>query len=69
MQEESKPTVVTPTCQQQRSHSTFRGTPEEDSLKWLKEYGRVTKFNNWDDMMYASLMFISSLMTLQSSGT
>ncbi|GFR15471.1 retrotrans_gag domain-containing protein [Trichonephila clavata] len=51
MQEESKPTVVTPTYQQQRSPSTFRGTPEEDPLKWLKEYDRVDKFNNWDDMI------------------
>ncbi|GBN89724.1 hypothetical protein AVEN_35379-2-1, partial [Araneus ventricosus] len=23
----------------------------EDRIKWLKEYGRVTKFNKWDDMM------------------
>ncbi|GFR18415.1 hypothetical protein TNCT_367491 [Trichonephila clavata] len=44
MQEESKPTVMTPTYQQQRSPSTFRGTPEEDPLKWLKEYDRVAKF-------------------------
>ncbi|GFR21538.1 hypothetical protein TNCT_572611 [Trichonephila clavata] len=52
MQEESKPSVVTPTYQQKGSLSTFRGTPEEDHLKWLKEYDRVTKLNNWDDMMF-----------------
>ncbi|GFQ97172.1 retrotrans_gag domain-containing protein [Trichonephila clavata] len=67
MQEESKPSVVTPTYQQKGSLSTFRGTPEEDHLKWLKEYDRVTKLNNWDDMMRASLIFISSLMALRSS--
>ncbi|GFR01245.1 retrotrans_gag domain-containing protein [Trichonephila clavata] len=55
MQKASKPTVVTPTYQQQRSPSTFRGTPEEDPLKWLKEYDRVAKFNNWDDMMCVCL--------------
>ncbi|GFQ66301.1 CCHC-type domain-containing protein [Trichonephila clavata] len=59
MQEESKPTVVTPTYQQQRSPSTFRGKSEEDPLKWLKEYDRVAKFNNWDGMMcvYSNVYF------------
>ncbi|GFQ91587.1 retrotrans_gag domain-containing protein [Trichonephila clavata] len=50
MQEESKPIVVTPTYQP-RSSSTFRGTLKEDPLKWLEEYDRVAKFNNWDNMM------------------
>ncbi|GFQ84915.1 CCHC-type domain-containing protein [Trichonephila clavata] len=67
MQKESKPTVVTPTYQQQRSPSTFRGTHEEDPLKGLKEYDRVAIFNNWDDMMCVSLIFISSLMALRIS--
>ncbi|GFV13069.1 transposon Ty3-I Gag-Pol polyprotein, partial [Trichonephila clavipes] len=45
------PPVVTPSLQQWRSPSTFRGAPGEDPLKWLKEYDRVDNFNKWDDMM------------------
>ncbi|GFW92706.1 retrotrans_gag domain-containing protein [Trichonephila clavipes] len=48
---EAKPAVVTPSLQQWRSPSTFRGAPGEDPLKWLKEYDRVANFNKWDDMM------------------
>lgn len=51
MSEETKPIAVTPTYQQLRSPSTFRGEPGEDPLKWFKEYDRVAKFNKWDDMM------------------
>ncbi|GFV14006.1 retrotrans_gag domain-containing protein [Trichonephila clavipes] len=47
----SKPAAVTPSLQQWRSPSTFRGAPGEDPLKWLKEYDRVANFNKWDDMM------------------
>ncbi|GFS71564.1 CCHC-type domain-containing protein [Trichonephila clavipes] len=50
-EQEAKPAVVTPSLQQWRSPSTFRGAPGEDSLKWLKEYDRVANFNKWDDMM------------------
>ncbi|GFW37034.1 CCHC-type domain-containing protein [Trichonephila clavipes] len=50
-EQEAKPAVVTPSLQQWRSPSTFRGTPGEDPLKWLKEYDRVANFNKWDDMM------------------
>ncbi|GFV30240.1 CCHC-type domain-containing protein [Trichonephila clavipes] len=50
-EEEAKPAVVTPSLQQWRSPSTFRGAPGEDPLKWLKEYDRVANFNKWDDMM------------------
>ncbi|GFU66400.1 hypothetical protein TNCV_3061151, partial [Trichonephila clavipes] len=32
----SQPAVVTPSLQQWRSPSTFRGAPGEDPLKWLK---------------------------------
>ncbi|GFY23531.1 CCHC-type domain-containing protein [Trichonephila clavipes] len=49
--QEAKPSVVTPSLQQWRSPSTFRGAPREDPLKWLKEYDRVANFNKWDDMM------------------
>ncbi|GFV35103.1 retrotrans_gag domain-containing protein [Trichonephila clavipes] len=49
--QEAKPAVVTPSLQQWRSPSTFRGAPGEDPLKWLKEYDRVANFNKWDDMM------------------
>ncbi|GFS62862.1 retrotrans_gag domain-containing protein [Trichonephila clavipes] len=49
--EQAKPAVVTPSLQQWRSPSTFRGAPGEDPLKWLKEYDRVANFNKWDDMM------------------
>ncbi|GFX22497.1 CCHC-type domain-containing protein [Trichonephila clavipes] len=49
--QEAKPAVVTPSLQQLRSPSTFRGVPGEDPLKWLKEYDRVANFNKWDDMM------------------
>ncbi|GFX17725.1 retrotrans_gag domain-containing protein [Trichonephila clavipes] len=45
------PLYVTPSLQQWRSPSTFRGAPGEDPLKWLKEYDRVANFNKWDDMM------------------
>ncbi|GFX02864.1 retrotrans_gag domain-containing protein [Trichonephila clavipes] len=48
---QAKPAVVTPSLQQWRSPSTFRGAPGEDPLKWLKEYDRVANFNKWDDMM------------------
>ncbi|GFW32433.1 CCHC-type domain-containing protein [Trichonephila clavipes] len=48
---DAKPAVVTPSLQQWRSPSTFRGAPGEDPLKWLKEYDRVANFNKWDDMM------------------
>ncbi|GFT82734.1 retrovirus-related Pol polyprotein from transposon 17.6 [Trichonephila clavipes] len=50
-EQEAKPAVVTPSLQQWRSPSTFRGAPGEDPLKWLKEYDRVDNFNKWDDMM------------------
>ncbi|GFW02762.1 CCHC-type domain-containing protein [Trichonephila clavipes] len=50
-EQEVKPAVVTPSLQQWRSPSTFRGAPGEDPLKWLKEYDRVANFNKWDDMM------------------
>ncbi|GFT42485.1 hypothetical protein TNCV_1787471 [Trichonephila clavipes] len=36
-EQEAKPAVVTPSLQQWRSPSTFRGAPGEDPLKWLKE--------------------------------
>ncbi|GFX12435.1 transposon Ty3-I Gag-Pol polyprotein [Trichonephila clavipes] len=44
-EQEAKPAVVTPSLQQWRSPSTFRGAPGEDPLKWLKEYWYV---NNED---------------------
>ncbi|GFY03253.1 CCHC-type domain-containing protein [Trichonephila clavipes] len=50
-EQEAKSAVVTPSLQQWRSPSTFRGAPGEDPLKWLKEYDRVANFNKWDDMM------------------
>ncbi|GFV85103.1 CCHC-type domain-containing protein [Trichonephila clavipes] len=50
-EQEAKPAVVTPSLQQWRNPSTFRGAPGEDPLKWLKEYDRVANFNKWDDMM------------------
>ncbi|GFX67295.1 retrotrans_gag domain-containing protein [Trichonephila clavipes] len=50
-EQEARPAVVTPSLQQWRSPSTFRGAPGEDPLKWLKEYDRVANFNKWDDMM------------------
>ncbi|GFY20423.1 CCHC-type domain-containing protein [Trichonephila clavipes] len=50
-EQEAKPAVVTPSLQQWRRPSTFRGAPGEDPLKWLKEYDRVANFNKWDDMM------------------
>ncbi|GFU46785.1 retrotrans_gag domain-containing protein [Trichonephila clavipes] len=51
-EQEAKPAVVTPSLQQWRSPSTFRGAPGEDPLKWqFKEYDRVANFNKWDDMM------------------
>ncbi|GFV21216.1 CCHC-type domain-containing protein [Trichonephila clavipes] len=50
-EQEAKPAVVTPSLQQWRSPSTFRGAPGEDPLKWRKEYDRVANFNKWDDMM------------------
>ncbi|GFT49718.1 CCHC-type domain-containing protein [Trichonephila clavipes] len=50
-EQEAKPAVVTPSLQQWRSPSTFRGAPGEDPFKWLKEYDRVANFNKWDDMM------------------
>ncbi|GFX56478.1 CCHC-type domain-containing protein [Trichonephila clavipes] len=50
-EQEAKPAVVTPSLQQWRSPSTFRGAPGEDPLKWLKEYDRLANFNKWDDMM------------------
>ncbi|GFY61473.1 retrotrans_gag domain-containing protein [Trichonephila inaurata madagascariensis] len=50
-EQEVKPAVVTPSLQQWRSPSTFRGAPGEDPPKWFKEYDRVANFNKWDDMM------------------
>ncbi|GFV22768.1 uncharacterized protein TNCV_4133931 [Trichonephila clavipes] len=50
-EQEAKPAVVTPSLQQWRSPSTFRGAPGKTPLKWLKEYDRVANFNKWDDMM------------------
>ncbi|GFU78293.1 CCHC-type domain-containing protein [Trichonephila clavipes] len=44
-EQEAKPALVTPSLQQWRSPSTFRGAPGEDPLKWLKEYDRVANFN------------------------
>ncbi|GFT44649.1 retrotrans_gag domain-containing protein [Trichonephila clavipes] len=37
-EQEAKPAVVTPSLQQWRSLSTFRGAPGEDPLKWLKRW-------------------------------
>ncbi|GFU57446.1 CCHC-type domain-containing protein [Trichonephila clavipes] len=37
-EQEAKPAVVTPSLQQWRSPSTFRGAPGEDPLKWLKRW-------------------------------
>ncbi|GFX54948.1 retrotrans_gag domain-containing protein [Trichonephila clavipes] len=56
-EQEAKPAVVTPSLQQWRSPSTFRGAPGEDPLKWLKEYDRVANFNKWDDMMCLANVF------------
>ncbi|GFX88218.1 hypothetical protein TNCV_1066341 [Trichonephila clavipes] len=67
-EQEAKPAVVTPSLQQWRSPSTFRGAPGEDPLKWLKEYDRVANFNKWDDMMCLALTFISFLTVLRDSG-
>ncbi|GFW38061.1 CCHC-type domain-containing protein [Trichonephila clavipes] len=66
-EQEAKPAVVTPSLQQWRSPSTFRGAPGEDPLKWLKEYDRVANFNKWDDMMCVWLTFISFLTVLRDS--
>ncbi|GFS70253.1 hypothetical protein TNCV_1067451 [Trichonephila clavipes] len=44
-EQEVKPAVVTPSLQQWRSPSTFRGAPGEDPLKWLIEQWYV---NNED---------------------
>ncbi|GFW88160.1 CCHC-type domain-containing protein [Trichonephila clavipes] len=67
-EQEAKPAVVTPSLQQWRSPSTFRGAPGEDPLKWLKEYDRVANFNKWDDMMCLANVFISFLTELRDSG-
>ncbi|GFV44326.1 CCHC-type domain-containing protein [Trichonephila clavipes] len=42
-EQEAKPAVVTPSLQQWRSPSTFRGAPGEDPLKWLKEFWEAFK--------------------------
>ncbi|GFT92273.1 CCHC-type domain-containing protein [Trichonephila clavipes] len=47
-EQEAKPAVVTPSLQQWRSPSIFRGAPGEDPLKWLKEYDRVANFNKFE---------------------
>ncbi|GFX50890.1 retrotrans_gag domain-containing protein [Trichonephila clavipes] len=57
-EQEAKPAVVTPSLQQWRSPSTFRGAPGEDPLKWLKEYDRVANFNKWDDMMCLANVYL-----------
>ncbi|GFT98313.1 hypothetical protein TNCV_2904061 [Trichonephila clavipes] len=36
-EQEAKPAVVTPSLQQWRSPSTFRGAPGEDPLKWISQ--------------------------------
>ncbi|GFX86359.1 retrovirus-related Pol polyprotein from transposon 17.6 [Trichonephila clavipes] len=55
-EQEAKPAVATPSLQQWRSPSTFRGVPGEDPLKWLKEYDRVVNFNKGDDMMKVKIL-------------
>ncbi|GFV10521.1 retrotrans_gag domain-containing protein, partial [Trichonephila clavipes] len=62
------PAVVTPSLQQWRSPSTFRGAPGEDPLKWLKEYDRVANFNKWDDMMCLANVYFFFLTELRDSG-
>ncbi|GFW12588.1 uncharacterized protein TNCV_818401 [Trichonephila clavipes] len=47
-EQEAKPAVVTPSLQQWRSPSTFRG---ERLGKTLSNGFRVANFNKWDDMM------------------
>ncbi|GFW89008.1 hypothetical protein TNCV_2684421 [Trichonephila clavipes] len=60
--EQEKPAVVTPSLQQLRNPSTFRGAPGEDPLKWLKKYDRVANFNKWDGMMcLANVYFLAVL--------
>ncbi|GFV03681.1 CCHC-type domain-containing protein [Trichonephila clavipes] len=66
-EQEAKPAVVTPSLQQWRSPSTFRGAPGEDPLKWLKEYDRVANFNKWDDMMCLANVYFF-LTVLRDSG-
>ncbi|GFW18229.1 CCHC-type domain-containing protein [Trichonephila clavipes] len=51
-EQEAKPAVVTPSLQQWRSPSTFRGAPGEDPLKWLKspvvrEINDTASFIKW----------------------
>lgn len=45
MAEETMAVLVTPAYQKLTSLSNFCGDLGEDTLKWLKEYDRVTKFN------------------------
>ncbi|GFT52734.1 transposon Ty3-I Gag-Pol polyprotein [Trichonephila clavipes] len=50
-EQEAKPAVVTPSLQQWKSPSTFRGAPGEDPLKWLKEQWYVNNedaLNSWE---------------------
>ncbi|GFW97611.1 transposable element Tcb1 transposase [Trichonephila clavipes] len=48
-EQEAKTAVVTPSLQQWRSPSTFRGAPGADPLKWLKE-GPTVKINGTPDL-------------------
>ncbi|GFS48246.1 retrotrans_gag domain-containing protein [Trichonephila clavipes] len=49
-EQEAKPAVVTPSLQQWRSPSTFRGAPGEDPLKWLKKSGmsKNEELDSWE---------------------
>ncbi|GFV18819.1 CCHC-type domain-containing protein [Trichonephila clavipes] len=67
-EQEAKPAVVTPSLQQWRSPSTFRGAHGEDPLKWLKEYDRVANFNKWDDMMCLANVYFFLDGTARDSG-
>ncbi|GFT77905.1 CCHC-type domain-containing protein [Trichonephila clavipes] len=66
---EAKPAVVSPSLQQWRSPSTFRGRLGKTLSNGLKsEYDRVATFNKWDDMMCLAPTFISFLTVLRDGG-
>ena len=50
--EDYKPAVVNSTYQKHRKPSIYLGDSREDSLKWLKEYEQIVKFNKLNDMMW-----------------
>ncbi|GBN39530.1 hypothetical protein AVEN_45688-1, partial [Araneus ventricosus] len=54
-----QPAVFTPALfWEPRKPTIFKGEPGQDPTKWLQEYLRISKFNQWDDTLALANAYI-----------